>query len=97
MRERTTPNANAGPDGPNRHGGSAATDSGARSPEIRAPEYQELLKKGYGHIGRVGCWSPVVIDKTLSGQFYRVAPPGVTLLRTSLEREDVLLRKSTPP
>jgi len=57
----------------------------------RAPDYQELLKRGYGHIGRVGYLSPGIVDETLSGQFYRMAPPGVTLVRTSLELKDVTI------
>jgi maleate isomerase len=52
-------------------------------------DYPELLKKGYGHAGRVGYLSPGIVDETLSGQFYRMAPPGVTLVRTSLELKDV--------
>jgi len=52
-------------------------------------DYQQLLKGGYGHIGRVGYLSPGIVDETLSGQFYRMAPPGVTLVRTSLELKDV--------
>src|SRR5262249_51578901 len=79
---------------PNRPGGSAAADNSARSAEMRrAPDYQELLKKGYGHIGRVGYLSPGIIDETLSGQFYRMAPPGVTLVRTSLELKDVTVEE----
>jgi maleate isomerase len=82
------------PDGPDRLGGSAAADSSARSAEMRrAPDYEELLKKGYGHIGRVGYLSPGIIDETLSGQFYRMAPPGVTLVRTSLELKDVTIEE----
>lgn len=56
---------------------------------MTASDYQQLLNGGYGHIGRVGYLSPGVIDETLSGQFYRMAPPGVTLVRTSLELKDV--------
>src|SRR3974390_1586800 len=55
----------------------------------RSDDYQQLLTKGYGHIGRIGFLSPGIIDETLSGQFYRMAPPGVTLVRTSLELKDV--------
>ncbi len=55
----------------------------------RANDYQALLKKGYGHIGRIGFLSPGVVDETLSGQWYRMAPHGVTLVRTSLELKDV--------
>jgi hypothetical protein len=74
--------------------GSAAPDSNAKSAEMRrAPDYQELLKRGYGHIGRVGFLSPGIVDETLSGQFYRMAPPGVTLVRTSLELKDVTIEE----
>ena len=70
------------------------TDNGARCAEMRrASDYQELLKRGYGHIGRVGFLSPGIIDETLSGQFYRMAPPGVTLVRTSLELRDVTVEE----
>jgi maleate cis-trans isomerase len=55
----------------------------------RAPDFEQLLKSGYGHIGRVGYLSPGIVDETLSGQFYRMAPPGVTMVRTSLELKDV--------
>ena len=86
--------AAARPDGPNREGGSAAANSSARSAETRrAPDYQELLQKGYGHIGRVGFLSPGIVDETLSGQFYRMAPPGITLVRTSLELKDVTVEE----
>jgi len=30
----------------------------------RADDYQTLLKKGYGHIGRIGFLSPGIIDET---------------------------------
>jgi maleate isomerase len=59
----------------------------------RADDYQQLLKKGYGHIGRVGYLSPGIVDETLSGQFYRMAPHGVTLVRTSLELKDVTVEE----
>ena len=58
-----------------------------------AGDFQQLLKKGYGHIGRVGYLSPGIVDETLSGQFYRMAPPGVTLVRTSLELKDVTVEE----
>lgn len=60
---------------------------------MTASDYSELLKGGYGHIGRVGYLSPGVIDETLSGQFYRMAPAGVTLVRTSLELKDVTVEE----
>jgi maleate isomerase len=59
----------------------------------RASDFQELLEKGYGHSGRVGYLSPGIVDETLSGQFYRMAPPGVTLVRTSLELKDVTVEE----
>jgi maleate cis-trans isomerase len=75
----------ARPDGPKGPGGNAEMR--------RAPDYQELLKKGYGHIGRVGFLSPGIVDETLSGQFYRMAPPGVTLVRTSLELRAITIEE----
>lgn len=60
---------------------------------MTASDYQQLLKGGYGHVGRVGYLSPGVVDETLSGQFYRMAPPGVTLVRTSLELKDVTVEE----
>jgi maleate isomerase len=59
----------------------------------KAGDYQQLLKKGYGHIGRVGYLSPGIVDETLSAQFYRMAPPGVTMVRTSLELKDVTVEE----
>ena len=58
-----------------------------------ASDHQELLKGGYGYAGRVGYLSPGIVDETLSGQFYRMAPPGVTLVRTSLELKDVTVEE----
>jgi len=59
----------------------------------RADDYQQLLQRGYGHIGRVGYLSPGIVDETLSGQWYRMAPHGVTLVRTSLELKDVTVEE----
>ena len=74
--------------------GSAAADNSAKCAQVRkTSDYQELLKRGYGHIGRVGFLSPGIIDETLSGQFYRMASPGVTLVRTSLELRDVTVEE----
>src|SRR5580704_1613045 len=58
-----------------------------------AKDYQQLLKGGYGYAGRIGYLSPGIVDETLSGQFYRMAPPGVTLVRTSLELKDVTVEE----
>lgn len=52
-------------------------------------DYQALYDHGFGHRGRVGYLSPGIVDETLSGQWYRMAPPGVTLVRTSLALRDV--------
>ena len=43
-----------------------------------------LLERGYGWRARIGFLSPSIVDETLSRQFYRMAPEGVTLVRTSL-------------
>ena len=55
----------------------------------QAADYEQLLDGGYGYTGRVGFLSPGIVDETLSAQFYRMAPPGVTLVRTSLGLRDV--------
>jgi maleate isomerase len=47
-------------------------------------EQTNLLEHGYGWRARIGFLSPGVVDESLSRQFYRMAPPGVTLVRTSL-------------
>lgn len=49
-----------------------------------ASELDSLLDGGYGYRARIGFLSPGVVDESLSRQFYRMAPPGVTLVRTSL-------------
>lgn len=47
-------------------------------------EIEALLKGGYGWRARIGFLSPGIVDESLSRQFYRMAPPGVTMVRTSL-------------
>ena len=47
-------------------------------------EYRELLEAGYGWRARIGFLSPGLVDETVTRQFYRMAPPGVTMVRTSL-------------
>jgi maleate cis-trans isomerase len=47
-------------------------------------ERASLLDGGYGWRARIGFLSPGVVDESLSRQFYRMAPPGVTMVRTSL-------------
>jgi maleate cis-trans isomerase len=51
---------------------------------VRSQELQKILESGYGWRARIGFISPGVVDESLSRQFYRMAPPGVTLVRTSL-------------
>lgn len=51
---------------------------------IEVTERDSLLDGGYGWRARIGFLSPGVVDESLSRQFYRMAPPGVTLVRTSL-------------
>lgn len=45
---------------------------------------ENLLEHGYGWRARVGFLSPGIVDESLSRQFYRMAPAGVTMVRTSL-------------
>jgi maleate isomerase len=45
---------------------------------------ENLLENGYGWRARIGFLSPGIVDESLSRQFYRMAPPGVTMVRTSL-------------
>lgn len=47
-------------------------------------EYPDLFESGYGWRARIGFLSPGLVDETVSRQFYRMAPPGVTMVRTSL-------------
>jgi maleate cis-trans isomerase len=46
--------------------------------------YERLLDLGYGWRARIGFLSPGLVDETISRQFYRMAPDGVTMVRTSL-------------
>lgn len=52
-------------------------------------DYAQLFESGLGYRARIGFLSPGLVDETLSAQFYRMAPPGVTMVRTSLELRDV--------
>lgn len=47
-------------------------------------EYRQLLEGGYGWRARIGFLSPGLVDETVTSQFYRMAPPGVTMVKTSL-------------
>lgn len=56
-----------------------------------ADDYEGIYCGGLGYRARVGFLSPGLVDETLSAQFYRMAPSGVTMVRTSLELRDVTL------
>lgn len=43
-----------------------------------------VFEKGYGWRSRIGMLVPGAVDETISRQFYRMAPPGVTLAKASL-------------
>jgi len=51
---------------------------------LNEQNFEMLLEHGYGWRARIGFLSPGIVDETLSRQFYRMAPDGVTLVRTSL-------------
>lgn len=51
---------------------------------IESGEIDALLAGGYGWRARIGFLSPGAVDESLSRQFYRMAPAGVTMVRTSL-------------
>lgn len=53
-------------------------------PVSKEENFSMLLERGYGWRARIGFLSPGIVDETLSRQFYRMAPDGVTLVRTSL-------------
>jgi maleate isomerase len=55
----------------------------------KAPIDEMLFEKGYGWQARIGFLSPGIVDESLTRQFYRMAPPGVTMVRTSLSVTDV--------
>lgn len=57
--------------------------------EWKTEDYENRFHKGYGFRARVGYLSPGLVDETLSAQFYRLAPAGVTMVRTSLELRDL--------
>lgn len=47
-------------------------------------ESEAIFEKGYGWRARIGMLVPGAVDETLSRQFYRMAPPGVTIVKASL-------------
>jgi len=57
-----------------------ATQSG----ETGAGSGDPRFDGGYGWRARIGFLSPGTVDETISRQFYRMAPEGVTMVRTSL-------------
>ncbi|GAA5199889.1 aspartate/glutamate racemase family protein [Rugosimonospora acidiphila] len=48
-----------------------------------------LFSDGYGWRARIGFLSPGAVDESSSRQFYRMAPPGVTIVRTALGVTDI--------
>lgn len=48
-----------------------------------------LFAGGYGWRARIGFLSPGAVDESSSRQFYRMAPPGVTIVRTALGVTDL--------
>lgn len=49
----------------------------------------QLLETGYGYNARIGFLRPGVVDETLACQFYRMAPPGVTIVQAGLGLQDL--------
>lgn len=52
-------------------------------------ENEKLFEAGYGWRARIGFISPGAVDESSSRQFYRMAPPGVTIVRTALGVTDI--------
>ena len=50
---------------------------------------ERLFENGYGWRARIGFLSPGAVDESSSRQFYRMAPPGVTIVRTGLGVTDI--------
>lgn len=48
-----------------------------------------VFTEGYGWRARIGFLSPGAVDESSSRQFYRMAPPGVTIVRTALGVTDL--------
>ncbi|GIH17748.1 maleate cis-trans isomerase family protein [Rugosimonospora africana] len=53
------------------------------------PDDDKLFSHGYGWRARIGFLSPGAVDESSSRQFYRMAPPGVTIVRTALGVTDI--------
>lgn len=52
-------------------------------------EFHGVFDNGYGYRARIGHLNPCLVDETVGAQFYRMAPPGVTLVQTSLRVDAV--------
>ena len=50
---------------------------------------EAIAAGGYGYRGRIGFLQPGIVGEAIPVQFYRMAPPGVTLVTTSLGLRDV--------
>jgi maleate isomerase len=56
---------------------------------VNQPDDDKLFSHGYGWRARIGFLSPGAVDESSSRQFYRMAPPGVTIVRTALGVTDI--------
>ncbi len=54
-----------------------------------------VFQRGYGWRARIGMIVPGIVDETISKQFYRMAPAGVTLVKTSLNVRELTLTDVT--
>ncbi len=62
-----------------------ATGGAKRMGDIVSPAaLDSVFQRGYGWRARIGMIVPGIVDETASTQFYRMAPAGVTLVKTSL-------------
>lgn len=52
-------------------------------------EKKEIFERGYAWRARIGHVTPTAIDEVMSHQFHRMAPPGVTMVQTSLGVREV--------
>lgn len=53
------------------------------------------FEHGYGWRARIGMLVPGAVDETISKQFYRMAPPGVTLVKVSLHMTGLTIEDIT--
>ncbi len=59
------------------------------------PRVGDAFHQGYGWRARIGMILPGIVDEAISKQFYRMAPEGVTLVKTSLNVRDLTLNDIT--